>query len=114
MEAGLPIATAAPFSLASWGVALAADREFRHHDRLPGLFSLTGRPVRLDPRPLALFLPPMLLMFIAGAAIAIALLVEGEAASGEPTIVVVGTGIAMFISQIFALRLTRRWDRSLR
>ncbi|QIQ86934.1 hypothetical protein [Erythrobacter sp.] len=113
MEAGLPIAAAALFSLASWGIALAANREFRRHDRLPGLFSLTGRAARLDPRPLTLFLPPVLLTLIAGFAIAVALLVEGVAASGEPTIVIVGTGLAMLASQARALRLTRRWERSL-
>ena len=114
MAAVLPIAAAALFSLASLGVALAASREFRHHERLPGLFSLTGRAVRLDPRSLTLFMPPVLLTFIFMMAIAIAVLVESEATGGKAAFVIVGTGLFMIASQLLALRHTRRLDRSLR
>ena len=108
MAVWLPIALAAIFCLASWAVARAANRAFRHHGRLPGLFSLRGHAEQLDPRPLAVFLPSLFLTLICVAAVAIALAVPDKAV-GDAAIVIAGTGLGMLASQFISLRLTGRW-----
>ena len=91
--------------------AVWADRRYSRFDRLPGLFGITGKVARLDPRDLVLYAYPVLAVTILVSAIVLAFL-SGLPSQGSLTGASLGIGLAFVCSMAWHLWMIERWARA--
>jgi len=94
------------FIAAAW-----ADRRYSRFERLPGLFGISGKAARLDPRRLALYLHPVLAVAILGLALFL-VLIFGVPTQGSLVAAFIGIGLSFAFSMAFYLWLIERWSRT--
>tara|TARA_B100000678_G_scaffold89394_1_gene74273 strand:- start:1539 stop:1886 length:348 start_codon:yes stop_codon:yes gene_type:complete len=94
--------------LACFVAARWADRRYARFERLPGLFGITGKVARLDPRRVTLFLYPALAATILAFGLVL-VLASGLPTHGNLKGVFPAIGLGFMCSMAFHLWMIDRW-----
>ena len=116
MDEWLVLLVTLPFVAALLLSGLWAGRRFSHHRELPGHFDFAGRPTRMAPRGVMVWLLPATFSFSLLAMAAMIALVpvdqrKGEVAEVVPLIVLIA--LILLGAQALVLWLMIRWERTL-
>ena len=93
------------------GSAFWMNRRYRRFDRLPGHFDFKGRPTRLDPPWVMVWLVPLSLAVMMAAIMFSLWFVPAEMQNGDPRVGIAIAALGLSGSQAFIIWLVERWAK---